>query len=291
MIPPFQQVGLIGKYANRELGEILVQLADFFTARQAQVYLDRATAELLSHPIEGVEVVERDTLGARCDVAVVVGGDGTLLNAARSLVDHQTPLIGINTGRLGFLVDISPERMLEKLEEIMEGRAVTDERLLLQSCVLREGEEIGRCIAFNDVVVHKAVDPRMLEFEVRIDGHFVNRQRADGVILATPTGSTAYALSCGGPILQPGQESLVLAPICPHTLSQRPVIIPARSRVEVVISEQGHGNAQVTCDGQIALALENGDRVVVEPYHRRIRLIHPQDYNYYAVLRAKLGWG
>ncbi len=291
MIPPFQHVGLIGKFASNELGGILATLADFFRGRGARVYLDLATAELLDSPIEGCEVVDRDTLGERCDVAVVVGGDGTLLNAARSLVDHRVPLIGINTGRLGFLVDISPDRMLDKLEEIMDGRAITDERLLLQATTWRDEVVIGRCVAFNDAVVHKAGDPRMLEFELRIDGHFVNRQRADGVILATPTGSTAYALSCGGPILQPGQESLVLTPICPHTLSQRPVVIPARGKVEVVISEQGHGNAQITCDGQIAMTLNGGDRVVIEPYARRICLIHPEDYDYYAVLRAKLGWG
>ncbi len=285
----FTTIALIGKYADSELGAHLQAVADYLQQQGRRVVLDRGTHNGLS--IEHVEVIEREQIGRECDLAIVMGGDGTLLNAARSLAPYDVPLVGINRGRLGFLTDIHADQFTEKLGEILAGRYQCEERLLLRMQILRDDVILSENIAFNDVVVHKWEEARMLEFETFIDGAFVNSQRSDGLIIATPTGSTAYALSGGGPILQSSLNAIVMVPICPHTLSLRPLCVSGDSRIEIVISESGHARSQVTCDGQINLGLIANDRVLIQRYDKTIRLLHPEDYNYFEILRRKLRWG
>jgi len=219
-----------------------------------------------------------------------VGGDGTFLSAVRSLADFGTPVLGINLGRLGFLADISPDQMLEHLQQILDGQYVDESRFLLEAEVIRSGETVARADAFNDVVVHIRDVARMIEFETYINGQFVNFQRSDGLVISTPTGSTAYALSSGGPLLHATLDAMVLVPICPHTLSNRPLVINANSTVEVVIGDSKQTTSQVTFDGQTAFDVIAGDKIVVRKKQNIIHLIHPASYDYYDILRAKLHW-
>ncbi len=289
MAGAFKSIGLLGKYADPTVGNTLRTLSDFLVGRDLQVLLDDATADVW--PDHGLEHASRDEIGQRCDLAIVVGGDGTLLNAARTLAHYPIALLGINLGRLGFLTDISPTEMHEKLGDILEGRYMEEERFLLHSTIVREGEHISESEAFNDVVVHKWDVARMIEVETYVDGKFLNAVRSDGLIVSTPTGSTAYALSGGGPILHPSLNAIVLVPICPHTLSNRPIVIDGNSLIEIVVSGRGQSHAQVTCDGQINLGLVSGDRVRIRKKEHTVRLIHPCDHDYYQLLRAKLNWG
>ncbi len=289
MTDKFDTIALIGKYAGSELDAHLLALVEFLHQQGRRVILDQGTRNNLE--LEHIEVLDRHQIGQQCDLAIVMGGDGTLLNAARSLAPYDVPLVGINLGRLGFLTDIHADQVSEKLAEILAGRYQCEQRLLLSMRIMRDGVMLSENIAFNDVVVHKWEEARMLEFETFIDGDFVNSQRSDGLIIATPTGSTAYALSGGGPILQSSLNAIVMVPICPHTLSLRPLCIGGDSRIEIVISESGHARAQVTCDGQINLGLIANDRVEIQRYEKTIRLLHPEDYNYFEILRRKLRWG
>lgn len=286
---PFQTIGLIGKYADPGIADTLNTLCDYLRARARRVLLDAHSAQLLSG--NGFKVADRATLGAQSDLAIVVGGDGSLLNAARSLADCDVPLLGINLGRLGFLADVLPADMTQCLDAILDGEYQSEERLMLHTRIEREGQLVGEADALNDIVIHKWEVARMIELETYIDGRFVNTHRSDGLIVATPTGSTAYALSGGGPILHPALDTIVLVPICPHTLSYRPIVVAAASEIEVVINDNLPMQAQVTCDGQINLRLMPGDRVFIRRKARKIRLIHPGGYDYFDILRVKLGWG
>ena len=213
-----------------------------------------------------------------------------MLNAARSLADKNVPLIGINIGRLGFLADVSPDEIDTVLDDILSGKHIKEERFLLEAKVTRNNKVLFSGDAFNDVVVHVRDVARMIEFETRINGQFVNHQRADGLIISTPTGSTAYALSSGGPILQSNLDAIALVPICPHTLSSRPLVINSNAEVELVISETNQAIAQVTCDGQTSFDVENGDRISIKRKQHTITLLHPQGLNNFDILRAKLHW-
>ncbi|MDH5693773.1 MAG: NAD(+) kinase [Gammaproteobacteria bacterium] len=285
----FKNIGLIGKYADDQMGDFLNRLITHIRRHEVQVFLDKGTSEFT--PIPDIEILDRAAMGKRCDLVIVIGGDGTLLNAARSLVEYDVRLIGINMGRLGFLTDISTDQMEHRIDEVMTGGYVTEERALLSAKIYRDGAEISSNIALNDVVIHKWEEARMLEFDTAINGRFVNSQRADGLIISTPTGSTAYALSGGGPILHPALSVITLVPICPHTLSQRPLVIDMENDVEITISDSGHARARVTCDGQISLGVQPKDRIVITRYENKIKLIHPADYHYFELLRAKLHWG
>ena len=291
MTQAFKKIGLIGKYANTEIGENLVELAQYLKSKEATVYLDQGTADSLGTDFVQAEALNRDQMGEQCELIIVLGGDGTLLNAARSLTKYDIKLIGINLGHLGFLTDIPWDNYQQKLDEIFNGEYHIEDRMLLQACIIRDGVTISESIAFNDVIVHKWEEARMLEFETTIDNKFVNVQRSDGLIIATPTGSTAYALSSGGPVLNPGLNAILMVPICPHTLTQRPLVIQSDSEIEITISEEGHARAQVTCDGQINLGVTAGDRIHVKKFDGKVSLLHPHDYNYYEILRAKLHWG
>jgi NAD+ kinase len=204
------------------------------------------------------------------------------------MADYDLPLVGINLGRLGFLVDITPHQIEDRLDQIVEGAYNADARTLLDAR-LDGGPEAGR--ALNDVVIHKWNTVRMIEFETYIDGRFVNVQRSDGLIVATPTGSTAYALSGGGPLIHPGMDALLLVPICPHTLSNRPLVVPGGSRIEVRLRNVDPDLVRLTCDGQLDLQISDDTPIVIERSHARIRLLHPRGHDHYSILRAKLGWG
>jgi NAD+ kinase len=285
----FNSIGLIGKYGDPGVSETVKAAAKHLLDRGVEVLLDKATAEMV--PDHGLPTTGRQNLAERCDLAIVVGGDGTFLNAARSLADIDVPLLGVNLGRLGFLVDVSPGEMETLFDQVLAGEYTEEHRLLLRAQVVRKDEPIAESDALNDVVLHKWEVGRMIELQMRIDGRFVNDQRSDGLIVATPTGSTAYALSGGGPIIHPALDVLVLVPICPHTLTNRPLVVASDADIEMIVVGGEHSRAQLTCDGQINLGLVAGDRVRIRRKERKIRLIHPANYDYYEILRAKLHWG
>jgi NAD+ kinase len=283
----YNTIGLIVK-TETSVTDIVVRLCDFLASRQCEVLLDISATDIVS--CSHVPVVSRDELGDRIDLAIMIGGDGSFLNAARSLADKGIPLIGINVGRLGFMVDISPDDLETCLEQILQGNAVSDERFLLEAQVKRGNEIIFSGDALNDVVLHIRDVARMIEFETRINGHYVYHQRADGLVICTPTGSTAYALSSGGPLLDADLEAIALVPICPHTLTNRPIVVDSDSEIEVIVCESKNAVAQVTCDGQTAFELDAGDHIMVRRKQNTITLLHPPGHDHYEILRAKLHW-
>ena len=281
----FQHIGLIAKPGDSSLAPVLDKLRRFLADMGLNVSLARSAALALD---QKDYLPSKAELARVCDLTIVVGGDGTFLNAAREMAEENTPLVGINLGRLGFLVDISPERMLEALTAILQGDYIEDRRFLLEA---RIGEE-QRQLALNDVVLHKWNTARMIEFETRINGQFVDSQRSDGIIISTPTGSTAYALSGGGPLLEPSLDAIALVPICPHRLSNRPIVVHGDSEICIETSGRTDFNhVRITCDGQSSLTLNEGDRLVVRKYPKPIRLYHPVNHDHFDLLRAKLGWG
>jgi NAD+ kinase len=285
---PFKTIGLIGKSGDPNIGKTLAGLIEYLANQSLRIIVDENTATMLKSP--AVQKGKMTDIGKQCDLAIVVGGDGTLLNAARDLIDHKVPLVGINLGRLGFLTDITPRTMIEYLDKILGGDYQIEERSLLHCSVIRDGKSISESDAFNDVVIHKWNVARMIELETYINDKFVNSQRLDGLIVSTPTGSTAYALSAGGPILHPLLDAITIVPVCPHTLSSRPIVVEGNSIIKVAVSESNHDNTQVTCDGQVTFALTAGDHVRIGKKPRTIRLVHPPQHDHYEVLRAKLRW-
>ncbi|MDZ7787955.1 MAG: NAD(+) kinase [Halofilum sp. (in: g-proteobacteria)] len=284
----FQSIGLIAKTDDDgQVRATLRVIHRFLLDRGLEVSLDRSTDEFL----EIDATVPRREIAEHCDLAIVVGGDGTLLTAARSLADSGVPIVGVNLGRLGFLVDVSPDTMTERLEEILSGQYTEEQRFLVETEIIRGDTVVQTAVALNDVVLRIKNVVRMIEFETWIDGTFVNIQRADGMVVSTPTGSTAYALSGGGPILHPSLEAMLVLPICPHTLSSRPIVVDSGSDIEIRIRENISETGQVVSDGQNNIDVAAGDRVRVRRKDRKIRLLHPADYDYFSILREKLHWG
>lgn len=286
----FNRIGLIGKYGDPGVAGTVRELAQLLDSHGCDIILESQTAQAMAEA--QLPVAPLEEIGAHCDLAITVGGDGTLLNAARSLVSHNVPLLGINLGRLGFLVDVSPDEMAIRLNEILAGKYEEEQRILLTSTIHHhdgEADSIGD--ALNDVVVHKWEVARMIETETWINGRFLNSMRSDGLIISTPTGSTAYALSSGGPILEPDMDAIVLVPICPHSMSYRPIVLDGDSEIEIRVKENPHSHAQITCDGQINLGVITGDTIHIRKKPQRVRLIHPCKHNHYEILRAKLHWG
>jgi NAD+ kinase len=287
MKPHFRRIGLIGKSADGNVSMTLRALTSYLEEMQAEVLVDEGIADVFAgtpHP-----VVDRATLAAACDLAIVVGGDGTLLNAARSLAEPGVSVLGVNLGRLGFLVDVSPEEMAQQLARIFAGEYIEEQRTLLYATVTRNGEVLSEGAALNDVVVHKRDIARMIELDTYIEGAFLSTNRSDGLIVCTPTGSTAYALSGGGPILHPRLSAIAVVPICPHTLSSRPIVVHDDSSIDIFVSA-GTVDAQVSCDGQMSYLLDAGDQVTVRRHAHTLRLLHPPGHDYYAMLREKLRW-
>jgi NAD+ kinase len=287
MSAAFQTVALIGKYKSPGIAAPLLELARFLEQRGAKVLVDRLTASHLGSQLYPVHTLEE--IGVRADLAIVLGGDGTMLNIARTLGPHDVALVGVNMGRLGFLTDVGTDAMLDTIGEILGGRYMAEHRMLLAGEVVSGGRSVHSGLAFNDVVLHRGMSGSMIEFEVRIDGQFVYTQRSDGLIVATPTGSTAYALSAGGPIVHPGLDVMSLVPICPHTLSNRPIVVGSQSTVEILM--HGHSDAsRVHFDSHSHCDLRYSDRVVVRRAPHSIRLLHPVGHSYYHMLREKLHW-
>jgi NAD+ kinase len=287
MQPHFDTVGVIGKYDSANLTPSMDKLIAFLVSKGKQVIVDnRAYATIHSSAVAMKSISE---LAAEVQLALVLGGDGTLLSAARQLVQHNVPLVGINLGRLGFLTDIPADSMESMLEQIIEGHYKEECRALLSTLVQRKGECVHENLAMNDVVVSKGARGSMVEIEVYVDGQFAYGLRADGLIISTPTGSTAYALSSGGPIVHPSLDALVLAPICPHTLSNRPIVLSDRSRVEIILVRGPSAN--VNFDVQNTFDLEEEDRIVITRSSSPARLLHPHGHNHFAMLREKLHWG
>lgn len=286
MAAAFQTVALIGKYKSPGIADQLLQLAKFLEERGTTVLVDRLTASHLGQ--QAYPVLTLEEIGTRADLAIVLGGDGTMLNIARTLAPHRVALVGINRGRLGFLTDIYSGSMLDDIGDLLSGHYVVEERMLLDGEVVSGGRKVCDALAFNDVVVHRGMTGNMIEFEVRIDGQFVYTQRSDGLIVATPTGSTAYALSAGGPIVHPRLQVFTLVPICPHTLSNRPVVVSSESTVEILM--HGDSDSRVHFDSHSHCDLRDSDRVVVRRGADPVRLLHPAGHSYYHMLREKLHW-
>lgn len=283
----FKTVALIGKYNSPATGDPLLCLARFLEERGYGVLVERQTAE--STGVGAFPMASLEEIGEQADLAVVLGGDGTMLNIARSLHAYGVPLVGVNQGRLGFLTDVSADTMLETMAEILAGDYLSEARFLLSVTIRRHGENVHEACAFNDAVVSKGATARLIELEVFVDGQFVYSQRSDGLIVSTPTGSTAYALSSGGPILHPTLEAVVLVPICPHTLSDRPIAVNSESTIEVLLLHAD--DARVHFDGQRHFDLQENDWVIVRRSNHMVRLLHPLGHSYYDMLRKKLHWG
>lgn len=285
----FSTIGLMGKHANPEVQSSLASLVSFLQAQNIEVLMEQSCAKAMPESLSA-KAVSRDQLGALCDLVIVVGGDGSLLDAARVVVDHDVPVVGVNRGRLGFLTDISPQALTQSLEPILRGQFQEEYRFFLEMQLVRQGETIQKGTALNDVVLYSGDIARMMDFQVIIDDQFVYRQRSDGLITATPTGSTAYALSGGGPILHPSLEAVVLVPMHPHTLSSRPIVIDSRAKIELHLMPDNLLNPRLSCDGQVHFDAKPDDRILIQRKTKELRLLHPTDYDYYYTLRNKLGW-
>jgi NAD+ kinase len=285
----FKRIALVGNDRDSRVVESMQILAAHLATRQRSVLVDEASS--VDFGSTNVNRQAEAELGSQVDLLVAVGGDGTMLHAARLAAPHNIPVLGVNRGRLGFLADIGPADMRQTLDEILDGQYVQDQRAMLQAKLFSPSTAERACLALNDVVLLKWQTGRMLDFETWIDGRYVNTHGGDGLVVATATGSTAYALSCGGPILYPELDALVLAPICPHTLSDRPIVVRSTSTIEIRLLERPDTQAQVTCDGITIGELAPGDKLVVTPADTHVTLLHPRDHDYYRILRSKLRWG
>jgi NAD+ kinase len=288
--PVPRTIALIGKYQSPEIAESLRLLADFLHERQVNVLLEAETARNVGHRLAASRWVGNDfaSIGAQADIAIVLGGDGTMLNAARQLARYRVPLVGVNQGRLGFMTDIARDDMLACMDDLLDGRFVPESRMLLDAEVVREEQCIVSNLALNDVVVDKGAIGRMIEFELFIDGEFIYNLRSDGLIVATPTGSTAYSLSANGPILHPQVAGIALVPLCPHALSNRPILVGDRNEIEIRIVHATDSRAHF--DGQVNVDLRHGDAVRIRRSEYSICFLHPPGYSYFSMLRQKLHW-
>jgi NAD+ kinase len=289
----FRHVALIGKYhasvsgsAAGSIRAALDDIAHFLTSQGCEVIFERETAASAS--ITDYTTLDVPAIGTRCDLVLVVGGDGTMLGIGRQLARHGVPLIGINQGRLGFITDIPLEHYRATLEPMLRGEYEEDHRSLMHAKVMRDGHCVFDALAMNDVVVNRGATSGMVELRVEVDGHFVANQRCDGLIIASPTGSTAYSLSAGGPLLHPSTPGWVMVPIAPHTLSNRPIVLPDAS--EIAIEVVSGRDASANFDMQSLAELLHGDRITVRRSKHRVRFMHPRGWTYFDTLRKKLHW-
>ena len=282
----FRHAALVGKFQSGGIREELETIARFLVERGVSVSVEGETAR--NTGLDAWPILEAASLGAGCDVVVVLGGDGTMLGIARQIARHDTPLIGINQGRLGFITDVAYGSFADTLGAMLEGQYDEEQRSLLEGDLKRDGETIFESVALNDIIVSRGATAGMVELRIEIDGEFVANLRADGLIVASSTGSTAYALSAGGPILHPGIAGWVLVPIAPHDLSNRPIVVPDTGAVSIEIV--AGRDASVNFDMQSITSIAHGDRVVVRRSEHRARFLHPRGWSYFATLRSKLHW-
>lgn len=286
MSKEFQTVAVLGLYADPRVADPMTSLAGYLTKSGSEVIALADAAETLA-----ARAVDDAEIAAEADLIIAVGGDGTMLHAARLTGNGKVPLLGVNRGRLGFLADISPAEMLENLQQILDGDYTRESRLQLDAKITTSDGSERSAVALNDIVLQRRATGRMLDFETRIADRYVNTHAGDGMIVATPTGSTAYALSCGGPILEPLLDAVVVVPICPHTLSDRPIVIPSSLNIELKLLYRHNTKADVSVDGHSLGELEPDDSLLISESGNRITLIHPPGYDYYGILRSKLHWG
>lgn len=290
MASHFATIAVLGRAGDPQIAAALAALLAQLRIAGVTVLVDIELAPLLDKKV-GVHFADHPRLAASAELAVVIGGDGTLLKAVHLFNKRPIPLVGINLGRLGFLTDIASQSLAADMAAILRGEYQTDDRLMLEAEVVHGAQTTACLPALNDVVIQKTGGGRLIEFETHVDGQFVCAHRADGIIIATPTGSTAYALSGGGSILHPSLDAIILVPICPHALGDRPIVVSATSRIEIVVSGTHAGHAQVASDGQHTHALNTNDRVRVWRATQGVTFIHPHGHDYYRVLRTKLHWG
>lgn len=273
--------------------ETLHRVIACLNARQVAVWVDDRIASSL-HDAQSYNTPygtgDRHFLGQHCDLVIVVGGDGSMLSAARIMATYGVPVIGINRGKLGFLTDIAPDDVEVSLVEVLDGQYAKSDRFMLSAHVMRNSKEIGRGSGLNDIVLHPGESARMLAYDLSIDGTPVYFDRADGLIIATPTGSTAYALSAGGPIMHPGLDAIALVPMNPHNLSSRPLVVAADAELEILIGDDNRTAPIISCDGQVHIVCEPGDRVRIQRHEARLKVLHPLGHHFYERCRSKLGW-
>lgn len=281
-----KNIGILTKPKFSEITSTLQGVVAWLRARDIHVVLGTTSAALLNEP-GGLDDI---SLAEHADVLLVLGGDGTILHAARLAAERGIPVLGVNMGRLGFLTEVRLDRLYPSLERVFANDFTLDERLMLSTDVHRQGKPVAHGMVLNDVVISKGTLARMIELQISIQGQFVTNLRGDGLIIGTPTGSTAYSLSAGGPIMNPAVQALILTPICPHTLTHRPLIVPGNVRIDVILTSKDEGS-MATLDGQVGIPLAPGDTTVIQPSGHKARLIRFPESHYYDLLREKLKWG
>jgi NAD+ kinase len=289
MTPSIRVCALMGRFADSRVAESVALLLPHLIARGVSVLAYEGLGDIAG--AAAVKVVAESELAARADLIIAIGGDGTLLYAARLSTARRIPLLGINRGRLGFLTDVLPQDLLACVDAALDGGCEVDRRPLLSTALVTAQTTTATGLALNDIVVQKLATGSMMDFETWIDGRYVNTHAGDGIVIASATGSTAYALSCGGPIVDPHLEVLVIAPICPHTLSDRPIVVSARASIEIRLLERPESRAQVVCDGFVVGDAQPCDRVQIHQSTDEVTLLHPPGYDYFRLLRSKLHWG
>ena len=285
----FNKIGLVGRPDHKGFVTSLKRLTSYLVNKEKSVYIDEATASLLDNPY--ANVVTKSELSVSCDLVIVVGGDGSMLNVSKYVASADVPVIGVNRGKLGFLTDILPDEIESKIDDVLSGSYSVEKRFLLDIFLLQDGDSEHLGSALNDVVLHPGSAAQMIEFELFIDDTFVYSQESDGLIIATPTGSTAYALSAGGPIMHPSLDAMVLAPMYPHSLSSRPVVVDGESQIKIMIPSTGSRSPQISCDGDVKYSASSGDQFLITKKKVSLHLIHPPNHSFYEACRSKLGWG
>jgi len=286
MSAQFNNIAIIGRHDDVRVAEAVHELATHLAAKGVHLL----AADSLQQDIPVSRMPEAE-LCAAADLVIAVGGDGTMLYASRLARDCGTPILGINRGRLGFLADVTPDEMLASVDQVLAGKYAKDTRLLLKASLVSKSGREKVAFALNDVVLQRRGTGRMVDFATYVGGQYVNTHSGDGLIVATPTGSTAYSLSCGGPIIEPQLNAVVIVPVCPHTLTDRPIVVPSAAPIEVTLLERDDTKAEITVDGFSMGSIRPTDRLIISAYDKRVTLIHPPDYDFYGILRSKLFWG
>jgi len=284
----FHKIGILGRPDKQEVLSTVKTLITLLTAHNFCIFMSEELAVL--HIPQQTNLVKRQNLGTLCELVIVVGGDGSLIGAARDLAPHQVAVLGINRGYLGFLTDIVPKDLENEVMRVLKGTYQSEQRFLLEACAMRGEQQIGLSSALNDVVLHPGKSTKMIELEIYIDNQFVSSQKSDGLIIATPTGSTAYSLSAGGPIMHPKLDAILLVPMYPHTLSNRPIVVAGTSKITVKIGASLDLAPMVSCDGQNHIECAPGDILTIAKAPHFLNLVHPFEHDFYAACRTKLGW-
>ena len=288
----FKNIGIVTRPQTPNIRDTLHTLVVFLVKQGLDIYLDEASVEdgtVDPDDLQHCQLINKNLLGKTCDLVIVLGGDGTFLSIARKLAPYRVPMIGINQGHLGFLTQVPREGMIEGLRGMFTGKYLPEDRILLETSLERNGEIVRTSLALNDMVLSRGGAGQMIEFEVFINRQFVYTQRSDGLIVSTPTGSTAYSLAAGGPILQASLRAFTLVPICPQSMTNRPIAVADTCEIEILITKAG--DARVHVDGQSYVDIMSMDKIQIRRYRHSLRVLHPTDYQYYKTLRQKLHWG